>query len=399
MVVKRSLLPAVSMGLVLLMAAASPVMGIYRGSKPDPLVQQSLVRVHDMAAAPKTSAYGAVVAAGWRQDAKPGQLWVTYSTDGGHSYLRNASVLRKFRVAGDGQRGLSLDICGGRIWVASVANYPGDDAANRDVLLTSRTINGTTAAQAFVTQSSVDRLVSDVALTCVGKKLLAVAWLEESFGKSRAKLLVRSLEPLGEPSKVRKVWGLGDALRKGGISVDASTDAIQVAWTNGAAQDLYVSRFTVTSGQEPVIKRRATQKLATADVIHPQVAARGLNAVVTYTDAGKIKAQVSGDNGVTWGEPSMVIGTGTINKPSRVHAADIAGGRIVVEATASQAGTQSPTRVQSTDSGVTWGSRTFGHVGARVGALLKDTATTSLLMEAWQNNAPGLDTLRAQYER
>ncbi len=233
MVVKRTILPAVSMGLALLIGAASPVLGIYRASKPDPLVQQSLVRVHDMATAPKTSAYGAVVAAGWRQDAKPGQLWVTYSTDGGRSYLRNASVLRKFRVAGDGQRGLSLDICGGRIWVASVANFPGDTAANRDVLLTSRTINGTTAAQAFVTQSSVNRLVSDVSLTCVGKKLLAVAWLEESFGKSRAKLLVRSLEPLGEPSKVRKVWGLGDALRKGGISVDASTDAIQVAWTNG----------------------------------------------------------------------------------------------------------------------------------------------------------------------
>ncbi len=121
--------------------------------------------------------------------------------------------------------------------------------------------------------------------------------------------------------------------------------------------------------------------------------------MVSYTDAGKIKAQVSGDSGVTWGAPSMVIGTGTINKPSRVHAADIAGARIVVEATASQAGTQSPTRVQSTDGGATWGSRTFGHVGARVGALLKDTATTSLLMEAWQNNAPGMDSLRAQYER
>jgi hypothetical protein len=399
MVVKRTLLPAVTMGLALLITATGPVLGAYQAARPDPLTQQSLVRVQAMATAPKTSTTGPVVAAGWRQDAKPGQLWVTYSTDGGRSYLRNASMLRKFRVAGDGQKGLSMDICGGRIWVASVANFPGDDASNRDVLLTSRTVNGTTAAQAFVTQSSVNRVVSNVSLTCVGKKLLAVAWLEQSFGKARAKLMVRSLEPLGQPSKVRKVWGLGDGILSGGISVDASTDAIQVAWTDGAAKDLSVSRFTVTSGPDPVIKRRATQQLATGDIAKPQVAARGVNAVVTYTDAGKVKAQVSADSGVTWGAPSTIISTGKINKPSRVHSVDIAGARIVVEATASRSGTLAPVRIESTDSGATYGTRTFGHIGARVGGLLKNTPTTSLLMEAWQNNAPGMDTLRAQYER
>jgi hypothetical protein len=38
-------------------------------------------------------------------------------------------------------------------------------------------------------------------------------------------------------------------------------------------------------------------------------------------------------------------------------------------------------------------------VGARVGALRKDTQTTSILVEAWQNNSSGTDTIRAQYER
>ncbi len=384
MVVKRSLLPAISTALALVIAAATPALGAYRAAKPDPLTQESLIRVQDMATAPATSKYGPVVAVGWRQGARPGELWVAYSTDGGRSYLRNSTMLRKFRVAGDGQRGLSVDICGGRVWAASAANYPGDDAANRDVLVTSRTIASTTAAQAFITQASVDRIVSNVSMTCVGKKLLAVAWLEESFGRSRAKLLVRSLEPLGEVAAVRKVWGLGDANRKGGISIDASTDAIQVAWTSGASRDLYAARFTVSRDAEPVIRRKATQKLASGDVVFPQIAARGLNAVVAYTDAGKVKSRTSTDSGVAWGDPVMVVGTGTINKPSRVHAADIAGARVVVE---------------STDGGATWGPRTFGHVGARVGAFLKDSPTTSLLMEAWQNNSPGTDTLRAQYER
>lgn len=399
MVVKRTLLPAISSALALVIAAAGPALGAYRASEPDPLMQQSLIRVQDMAAAPATSQVGAVVAVGWRQDAKPGELWVTYSTDGGRSYLRNATMLRKFRVAGDGQRGLSVDICGGRVWAASAANFPGDDASNRDVLLTSRTIASTTAAQAFVTQASVDRLVSNVSMTCVGKKLLAVAWLEESFGRSRAKLMVRSLEPLGEVAAVRKVWGLGDADRKAGISVDASTDSIQVAWISGTGRDLFATRFTVSTDKVPVVKRKATQQLASADVVYPQVGARGLNAVVAYTDAGKLKARVSTDSGATWGAPAMLIDTGTLSKPSRAHSADIAGARIVVEATASEAGTLTPVRVQSTDGGTAWGTRTFGHIGARVGALLKDSPTTSLLVEAWQNNAPGTDTLRAQYER
>ncbi len=59
-----------------------------------------------------------------------------------------------------------------------------------------------------------------------------------------------------------------------------------------------------------------------------------------------------------------------------------------------------PTRLQSTDGGESWGERTFGHIGARMGALLKKKGKAPLLMEAWHNNAPkpSADTFRAKYE-
>ena len=53
-------------------------------------MQASLLRVLDMATAGKTAKYGPVVAIGWRQGTKPGELFVTYSTDGGRSYLKSA---------------------------------------------------------------------------------------------------------------------------------------------------------------------------------------------------------------------------------------------------------------------------------------------------------------------
>ncbi len=197
MVVKPQFLPAVATALTLVMAAAVPSLGAYKAAQPDPLVKDALLRVLDMATAGKTARYGPVVAIGYRKDTKPGELFVTYSTDGGRSYLKAPDTLRQFRVAGDGMRGLSLDVCGGRIWAATAATYPGDASTDRDVLLTSRTIGGT-AAQAFLTKSDAERTVSAVDVGCVGKKLLAVAWIEQSYGKSRAKLMLRSLETLGE---------------------------------------------------------------------------------------------------------------------------------------------------------------------------------------------------------
>ena len=398
MVIKPRLLLVISSALALVMAAAAPTLGAYGEATPDPLVQEDLLRVEDIATAGKTASYGPVVAVGWRESAKPGELFVTYSTDGGRSYLKNADALRQFRVAGDGKRGLSLDVCGGRIWAGTSVNYPGDAAADRDVLLTSRTITGG-AGQAFMTQADVERTVSNVSVACVGKRLLAVAWLEQSFGKARAKLLLRSLEPLGETPAFRKVYGLGNAVLKGGISVDASTDAVHVAWTDPAAQDLLYTGFLVGGDKKPVITPQATATLASADVALPEIAARGQNVVLAYADAGKVKARVSIDAGVTFGDPAGLVGTGTTANPSEVHTVDVSGSRIVVEATASKSGTLTPQRIESADAGVGWDTRAFGHVGARVGALLKVSPTEARLVEAWQNNADGPDTVRAQYER
>ena len=398
MVRKSRLLPAISTALALVMVAAVPALGAYKAAKPDPLVQTSLLRVLDIATAGKTAKYGPVVAIGWRQGTKPGELFVTYSTDGGRSYLKSGDSIRKFRVAGDGMRGLSLDVCAGRIWAGTAANYPGDSATDRDVLLTSRTIGGS-AGQAFLTQADTERTVSAVSIGCVGKRLLAVAWLEQSFGKSRAKLMLRSVEPLGETPAFRKVIGLGDADRKGGIAVDASADTIQVAWTAGPDRDLLFTRFQVSPDAQPTIQRGDTQTLAQGDTALPQVATRGLNVVVAYTGNGKARAMTSVDAGASFAPAVTLVDTGSVASPSEVHSADVSGARIVIEATASKNGELTPQRIESADGGATWATRAFGHVGARVGALLKDTQTTSLLVEAWQNNSSGDDTLRAQYER
>ena len=310
MVVKRRLRLAVAAALTLAMTAAVPVLGGYGPANPDPLAQEELLRVQDIAATGKTRNSGPVVAVGWRQAAKPGELFVTYSTDGGSSYLKKNGQLRSFRVAGDGTRGLSLDSCAGSIWVASVANYPGDDTADRDVFLTSRTVNGK-PGQVYLTDAASSRKARSVSVSCVGKKLLAIAWLEQSFGKPRAKLMLRSLEAAGQPTSFRKVYGLGEADLKGGISVDASTDSVHVAWTTGSGKALRYQRFLVAEGKPPAITRQPAVRLAAKDVQLPQVASRGQKVVVAYSDAGKIKARVSGDDGETFDEPALVVSTGS----------------------------------------------------------------------------------------
>jgi hypothetical protein len=398
MVVKRRLPLAITASLTLAVAAAAPALGEFRSANPDPLAQQELLRVQDIAATGKTRNAGPVVAVGWRQAAKPGALFVTYSTDGGRSYLKKNGSLRSFRVAGDGTRGLSLDSCAGSIWVVSAANLPGDDPRHRDLFLTSRTVSGK-PGQAYLTDASADRVVRSVSVSCVGKKLLAIAWLEQSFGKPRAKLMLRSLEPAGQQTSFRKVYGLGEADLRGGISVDASPDAVHVAWTTGSGKALRYQRFLVAEGKVPAITRQPSVRLASQDVQLPQVASRGQKVVIAFSDAGKVKARISQDGGQEFGPPSVLVGTGSRKSPSRVHSADVSGPRIVVEVSASQGGLISPQRVQSTDLGVTWQSSSFGHVGARMGALRKTSPTSSVLAEAWQNNAPGPDTLRAQHEQ
>jgi hypothetical protein len=392
------LLLVASAGLALAVMSSAPVLGAYNPSQPDPLVTQDLLRVQDVAVVTKTGGVGPVVAVGWRQAAKPGELFVAFSTDGGRSYLKQNGTMRQFRVAGEGTRGLSLDICGGRIWVGSVVNYPGDDASDKDVLLTSRTMNGQ-AGQAFMTDAAGNRTARQVSVACVGNRLLAVAWVENSSGKGRAKVMIRSLEPLGEPTSLRRVFGLGEALPANGISVDASTDSVHVAWAAGQKQNVLTESFLIGDGPDPAITRGGDLRLAGGDALFPQVAARGQKVVVAYTDAGKVKARVSGDTGTTYAEPTLVVGTGSRNTPSEVHSIDVSGPRIVVEATANRGGLLTPQRITSNDAGVSWAPRDFGHVGARVGALRKTSPTSSLLVEAWQNNDPGMDTLRSQFER
>ena len=398
MVVTRRLLLVISTALALVMTTAAPMLGAYGPSQPDPIVQQDLLRVHDIAVVGKTAGVGPVVAVGWRQAVKPGELFVAFSINGGRSYLKKNGTMREFRVAGEGTRGLSLDICGGRIWVGTVVNYPGDDPSDKDVLLTSRTMSGD-AGQAFLTDAAADRTVRSVSVACVGNRLLAVAWLESSFGKPRAKLMLRSLEPLGEPTSVRRIFGLGEAQLKGGIAVDASTESVHVAWTAGKKLNILYEGFLVGAGPDPVITRRSSVKLAAGDALHPQVASRGQEVVIAFSQAGKVKARVSGDGGAIFGEPSVVVGTGSRAAPSEALSVDISGPRIVVEASASSGGVITPQRISSNDTGATWDARSFGHVGARVGALRKTSPASSLLVEAWQNNDPGLDTVRGQFER
>jgi hypothetical protein len=128
------------------------------------------------------------------------------------------------------------------------------------------------------------------------------------------------------------------------------------------------------------------------------VGARGQRTVVAFSDAGRVKAMLSDDDGVTFGPPAKLVPTGSPRTPSQALSADISGPRVVVEVAAYQRGEVKPERVESLDAGTTWQRRTFGHVGARMGALRKTSPTSSLLSEAWQNNTPELDTLRAQYE-
>jgi hypothetical protein len=396
MVVKRKILLVVSAALMT-MAAATPALAGYGPATPDPLAQQSLLRVEDIAATGKMGGIGPVVAVGWRQGSKPGELFVAYSVDGGKSYLKQDGELRQFRVAGDGTIGLALDACSKRVWAVSAANFPGDDPADTDVLVTSRTVSGE-AGQAFMTDAAASRKVTSVSISCLGNRLLAIAWLEQSFGKPRAKLMLRSLEPLGETTSFRKVYGLGEADIKSGISVDASTDAVHVAWTAGKKRDLMYQRYLVAAA-ELFITQQPSVKLASADARFSQVAARGQQAVVAYSDAGKLTARVSADAGENFAKADRLLVVGSPSEPSQAHSADVSADRIVVEASANKGGAQTPQRIQSIDSGATWDTTSFGNVGARVGALRKTSPTSSLLAEAWQNNDAGVDTLRAQYEK
>jgi hypothetical protein len=398
MVVKRRLLLAIPLALTLsLVATASPTLGAFSAARPDPLSRSGIVRVHDIAVVRNTGGEGPVVAVGWREARKPGQLYLTFSLNGGRSYRRANGSFRKFPVLGNGDKGISVDICGGRVWAASIVGYPGDDRGDSDVLLTSRAVRGG-AGQAFVTNATYDRTTHAVSLACVGNRLLAIAWLETAAGSTRARLQLRSLEPLGQRPEVRRVLPLGPAQRGGGISLDASNTAVHVAWTADDARNLHYKRFLIGRGADPRVAKRPTRELASGDIRYPQLGLRGNNIVLAYTDVGQVKARISRDGGAQFSDEELIVGTGGMRRPSRAYSVDISAERIVIEALASRRGEHTPQRIQSDDGGQSWDRRSFGNVGVRVGALRKTSATRSLLVEAWQNNASGTDSLRAQYE-
>jgi len=399
MVVKRRILLAVPVAVsISLVAATAPAWGAYNAARPDPLSQSGIVRVQDIAGVRKTGGVGPVVVLGWREAANPGRLFMTFSTDGGRSYRRNNGNLRRFPVLGTGARGMSVDVCAGRVWAASILTAPGDARGDSDVLLTSRGVNGGGAGQAFVTNTSFDRTTRNVSMACVGNRLLAVAWVETSNGVTRAKLLLRSTEPLGEKAAVRRTLPLGTAVASGGISIDASNDAVHTAWTGDAERNLYYKRFLVGGGKDPSVTRKGKRRLADSGIRWPQIGVRGNHVVLAYSDNGKVKARLSDSGGATFEAAKTLVSTGGLRRPSRAYSADVAANRIVVEVVASRKGQQTPRRIQSQDGGESWTGRDFGHDGARIGALRKTTGNKSVLVEAWQNNAPGTDTLRAQYE-
>jgi hypothetical protein len=325
-------------------------------------------------------------------------LFVAFSVNGGSDYRRTNGKLRKYPVVGDGRLGMSLAICAGRVWIGSAFRDSADQAGDSDVFLTTRTVGGG-ANQRFMTDTRVDRRVRDVEVACVGKDLIAIAWLEQSGGSSQAKVLLRSTEPLGETPAFQKTYKLGDAVYKDGIAVAATPRAVHVAWTKGSKRNVRARRFLVDGAGTPSVDPQPATTVAFNDARFPKIAARGQRVIVAYTDAGKIKTKLSTDRGASYGKADRIVANGSISKPSKTHSADILGTRIVVEASANKKGNLTPRRIQSMNTGSSWSSRDYGHKGARVGALMRKKGKDPVLMEAWHNNAAQGDTVRASYER
>ncbi len=395
MVVKRRLLLAIASALTLTMTAAAPMMAAsYKEAMPRPLRQAGLLRVKDIAANGNTRA-GAVVAVGWHESSGPGQLYLAFSLDGGKDYRRTNGRLRQYRVVGDPKLGMSLAVCGGRVWAGSTYKEPSGGGSR--VFMTSRTVGGG-AAQAFLTPSD-GRSVRDVSVACAGKDLLAIGWLEKKAGTFRARLVMRSMEPLGKDTAINRNFKLGAAEFKGGLAVAATPEAALVSYVRDG--DLRIKRFAIDAADPSVIKPGPSNVVAQSDIKGPQLAARANKVAVAFTDAGKVRAKLSSDLGVTFDTGKKLVGSGSLSRPSRVYSADVVGDRIVFEVSANKKSGATPQRVESMDGGVTWRTTTFGNDGARMGVLLKMSGQSPLLMEAWHNNAkaPKADTLRAKYEQ
>lgn len=394
MVVKRGTLLAVASALVLMLTAATPLSAATREAKPSPLRAANLLRVKDIAA--NGVIRSGIVAVGYQEASRPGQLHIAWSVDGGQDYRRNNGKFRRYRVVGDPRLGLSTDICAGRVWVGTAWRHPNDRPNDSDVILTSRTISGG-AAQAFGTKRTKDHAVRDVTITCVTGKLLAIGWLQKNGKRSVAKLQLRTVEPLGTKPAYKRTFNLGPAEYRSGIAVASTPDQVAVAFARNG--DLRLHRLAIEDGRAGSSSQK---KIVWNDVRDPVMAARGDRLVVAYSDAGKVKAKLSDDLGASVGKPQVLARSGNLKNPSRPFSIAVVGKRIVSTAAVYDRGRNKlvTARISSSDFGESWKTRTFGNVGARVAALLKVKGQAPALMEAWHNNAPrgSADTVRARYE-
>jgi hypothetical protein len=399
MVVKRRLLLAITAAATLAVTAAAPMAGATRESQPSPLRSANLLRVKDLAANGSTSK-GPIVAVGWHEASKPGQLYITFSLDGGRDFRRTNGNLRRYPIVGEPNIGLSLAICAGRVWAATAYHAASDKAGDSDVFLTSRTIGGG-AAQALMTSTADDRRVRSVSISCVGNEMIAVGWLQKQGDKPTARLMLRSMDPLGSTPAFKRTYNLGGAELKSGLEVAATPESVAVAYVRGG--DLRLKRFSITEDAAPAaISQHPLQTIAFNDIKNPVVTARGKRLAVAYSDAGKVRVKTSTDAGVTLGSPHTLANTGSIRNPSRAYSIDVVGDQLVATAGVYSKATEAitPTRYTSSTFGEKWSTRTFGNRGARMASLLKTKAQGPLLREAWHDNAPKgqNDTLRARYE-
>jgi hypothetical protein len=398
MVVKRRLLLAAACTMVSMTVLTAPMLAASREAQPRPLRAASLLRVKDISANGYTGK-GAIVAVGWHEDSDPGQLYLTFSTDGGMDYSKANGRLRRYPVVGEPSLGMSLDICASRVWAATAYHAASDRAGDSDVFLTTRTIGGG-AAQALMTSTADNRKVRNVSVACIGNRYVAIAWLEKRGTSQRGRLMVRSVDPLGTTPAYKRIFKLGGADFRGGLDLTATPQGATVAFIRNG--DLEVKRVEVSQDAPPTVAVQPLQTLARADVRFPTIDAHGARVVVSYTDAGKVKVRTSSNRGATFAASQRLAPTGGIKHPSTTQSSTVSGDRIVVEARvySKATGKTTPTRIESTDGGASWVRRTFGNRGARVADLLNRKGQAPLMVEAWHNNAPAgiADTLRARYE-
>ena len=175
---------------------------------------------------------------------------------------------------------------------ATAANYPGDAAADRDVLLTSRhhrRQRGPGLPDPGGRRAHRECRLHRLRGQATAGRGLAGAVLRQVARQAHA---AQRRAAGRDARRSARSSALGDADRKGGIAVDASTDAVHVAWTAGrrprpALHALQVSRRRAARASSAEAPRRWPR----ATPPGRRSATRGLNVVVAYTDDGKAKAR------------------------------------------------------------------------------------------------------------